>query len=120
MTEHLPEEFAVLEPFVADWALDTQEARHAKRLASSRAQIKAFYDAMLPHIPRILTVVDEYPLGELPPALRPLFALSLSLAEIAPHVELYRGDPGVPHAFAEMRFVAKHGGQATWKAEFPN
>jgi hypothetical protein len=120
MQASLPEEFAALEPFVAAWALDTQDARHAKRLATSRADIKTFYDAMVPRIPRILEVVDAYPLGTLPPELQPLFALSLSLAEIAPHVELYRGDPGVPHAFEETRFVAKHGRQATWKAEPPN
>jgi hypothetical protein len=52
--------------------------------------------------------------------LRCLFAMALSLAEIAPHVELYRGSVGVPHAFEEMRFVAKHGKKATWKAELPS
>jgi hypothetical protein len=120
MPASLPGEFAALEPFVAVWALDTQDARQARRLASSRGEIRTFYDAMLPHLPRILEVVDGYPLGSLPPELQPLFALSLSLAEVAPHVELYRGDPGVPHAFQESRFVAKHGRQATWKAEPPN
>jgi hypothetical protein len=65
-------------------------------------------------------MVDAYPLGELPEELRCLFALSLSLADAAPHVELYRGDLGVQHAFLESRFVARHGRQATRKAESSN
>lgn len=102
------------------WGLDSQDERQAKGLASSREELKAFCDAILPHIPRILEIADAYPLGQLPPELRCLFALSLSLGEIAPHIELYRGDPGVPHSFEERRFVAKHGKMPTWKAEAPN
>jgi hypothetical protein len=120
MTNRLPEEFAALEPFAEKWGLETQDERQAKRLGSSSAEIKEFYDAITPFIPRIMAIVDGYPLGELPPSLRCLFAMALSLAEIAPHVELYRGNVGVPHAFAEMRFVAKHGRMATWKAELPS
>lgn len=116
----LPIEFAELEPFAPIWGFDSQDERHAKRLATTRAEHRAFYDAMLPYLPRILEVVDAYPLGELPQELRCLFNLSLSLAEVAPHVELYRGDTGVPHAFQETRFVANHGRAATWKAELPN
>jgi hypothetical protein len=120
MTNRLPEEFAALERFVDTWSLETQDERQARRLASSSADIQEFYDAMVPFIPRIMTVVDAYPLGELAPSLHSLFALALSLAEIAPHIELYRGSIGVPHAFKETRFVAKHGGVPTWKAERPS
>ena len=50
-----------------------------------------------------------FPLGELPPASARLFHLALSLAEVAPHIELYGGDPKVPYSFDEARFVADHG-----------
>jgi len=31
---------------------------------------------------------------------------------VAPHIELYRGDPKVPYSFDEARFVADHGAVA--------
>jgi len=40
-----------------------------------------------------------------------LYYMSLALAEIAPHIELYRGDPNVPHSFEEERFIAVNGQQ---------
>jgi hypothetical protein len=43
----LPAEFAALEPF-SDWVLATERERYAKRLASSMAEMQAFYDAAFP------------------------------------------------------------------------
>ena len=105
----LPKSFEVLEPLVATWALATQDERQQRRIRSSRGELRAFYEAMLPRLPDILTHVDTFPLGELPPASARLFNLALSLAEVAPHIELYGGDPKVPHSFDEARFVADHG-----------
>jgi len=48
-------------------------------------------------------------LDTLPPPEQHLLYLTLSLAEVAPHVELYRGDPRVPFSFEEERFIAEHG-----------
>lgn len=108
----LPEAFADLAPF-RDWALPSADERQTRRRMSSKAELKAFYDAMLPRIEAILAEVDRYPLGSLPGALHPLYHLALSLAEVAPHIELYGGAPGVPYAFEETRFVATHGAQNT-------
>ncbi|MFG1478794.1 hypothetical protein V5F53_08995 [Xanthobacter sp. V4C-4] len=108
MTETLPADFQVLAPFAA-WALSTQDARQHKRITSTKAELKAFYDAVLPELPRILSYVDQFPLGQVAPEAKPVFWMALSMAEVAPHVELYRGDPQVPHAFDEARFVAEHG-----------
>ncbi len=105
----LPKSFEALEPLVATWALATQNARQLRRIQSTRGELRAFYDAMLPRLPDILTHVDGFPLGDLPPASARLFNLALSLAEVAPHIELYGGDPKVPHSFDEARFVADHG-----------
>lgn len=105
----LPASFEALEPLVPHWALGTQDARQHQRIHSTRGELKAFYDAMLPRLPDILAHVDKYPLGQLPDDARRLFWLALSLAEVAPHIELYRGDPKVPHSFDEARFVADHG-----------
>ena len=81
--------------------------------------LKAFYDATLPRLEAILAEVDKYPLGGLPEALQPLYNIALSLAEVAPHLELYGGAVGVPYAFEEARFVAVHGAQPTWQGLQP-
>ena len=108
----LPAEFADLAPFI-DWALPTADERQTRRRTASREGIRAFYDAILPRIEAILETVDRHKLGNLPAELHPLYHMALSLAEVAPHIELYGGAPGVPYAFDEARFVAVHGGQDT-------
>ncbi len=106
----LPTAFADLAPFI-DWALPSADERQTRRRTASRAELKAFYDAMLPRIEAILSAVDAYPLGKLPEELHAIYFLALSLAEAAPHMELYGGSPDVPYAFDEGRFIAAHGGQ---------
>ena len=108
----LPKAFADLTPYL-DWALPSADERQTRRRTATRQELKAFYDAMLPRIEAILAAVDAYPLGGLPETLHPLYYLALSLAEVAPHIELYGGAPGVPYAFEETRFVAAHGAQDT-------
>lgn len=108
----LPPEFADLAPFL-DWALPTADERYTYRRNATRAELRAFYDALLPRIETILALTDQYPLGQLPEELHPLYSLALSLAEVAPHIELYAGAPGVPYAFEETRFIAVHGNQNT-------
>ena len=109
MSTSLPKGFAVLKPLVEEWALPTQDARQAKRRNSSTETLQSFYVAVVPLLPKILEHVDEFPMGELPADSQRLFYLSLALAEVAPHIELYRGDPNVPHSFEEQRFIAAHG-----------
>lgn len=118
-TNRLPQEFSDLAPFL-DWALPTADERQTRRRTASKAELRAFYDAMLPRIEAVLAQVDAYPLGALPEPLHPLYDLALSLAEVAPHIELYGGAPGVPFAFEETRFVAMHGGQRTALGLSPN
>jgi len=110
----LPAGFGVLAPLVKDWALETQNEREKRRLASSPAELQSVYDQIFPFIERIMTESDRYPIGQLPPAHGRLFSLALSLAEIAPNVELYRGDIHVTNDFDERRFQARHGFHANW------
>ena len=83
MSGSLPKKFVDLDYLVPEWALATQNERQTRRARSTK--------------------------GELPPDTERLFFLALMLAEISPHVELYKGDPNVPHSFDETRFVAVHG-----------
>ena len=105
----LPPSFETLEPWVADWALGTENERRDKRLKSTRGPMTGFYQALQPELRRILKHVDEFPLGDMPEPSTRLFYLALMLAEIAPNVELYHGDPNVPHSYDEPRFVSVQG-----------
>ena len=109
MSGSLPEKFVDLEYLVPEWALATQNERQVRRGRSTKGELQAYYDALAPNLDAILEHVDRYPLGEMPPDTERLFFLALMLAEISPHVELYSGDPKVPHSFDENRFVAVHG-----------
>lgn len=114
----LPAAFADLAPWL-DWALPTADERQAKRLASTSAGLRQFYDGVLPRLEAILAEVDRHPLGALPAELQPIYNMALSLAEVAPHIELYNGAVGVPYAFEEGRFIAAHGDQPTWECRQP-
>ena len=105
----LPEGFEPLETWAPQWAMATQNRRWEKRLASTKDEITAFYDAVLPQLDRILNHADEFPIGELPEKSARLYDLALMLAEISPNVELYNGQPHIPHSFDESRFIAVHG-----------
>jgi len=109
MTDLLPDGFQDLETWVQEWAHPTQNGRWEKRLRSTREEIKTFYAVVQPELERMLAHCDQYPLGGLPDDAARLFALTLMAAEIAPNVELYAGDPNVPHSFEERRFIAVHG-----------
>jgi hypothetical protein len=105
----LPEGFETLETWASEWAMSTQNTRWDKRLASTREELIAFYQAVQPHLEEILEHADKFEIGELPEQSARLYALALMVAEIAPNVELYDGDPNVPFSFEEKRFIAVHG-----------
>lgn len=94
----LPAEFADLEPF-ADWIIDTQDARYERRLASSMAEMQAFYDAMFPRLPAVMEYCNQYPIDDLPEPVRNLMLLAYSLIQISFPVEAWR-QPHVPDAGA--------------------
>ena len=105
MAEHqLPEGFRDLEPYF-DWSLATDHERIIKRKTSSMAEITAFYQAMLPRMDAILSHLEQYPAeqdaSQVPANIQRLFFLTLSLAKIAPAVELY-GYP-VPEGLDALR-----------------
>ena len=89
--------------------MPTQNMRWDRRLASSREELINFHQALLPRLEDILEHVDSFEIWRLPEDSARLFDLALMLAEISPNVELYDGDPNVPHSFEERRFVAVHG-----------
>jgi hypothetical protein len=103
----LPAQFKDLEPFVATWALATERERNRKRLASTMEEIQAFYNAMLPRMETIIEYLNQFPLDRMPEDAQRLFYLTLSLAEVANAVELFK-QPGVIDGFDPERFIPMH------------
>lgn len=112
MSIELPGEFAELQPFADKWACATEYERASERRRSTQAELRAFYDTALRHLPAILERCERHPFGQVDGEDRHLYRLALSLAEVAPHVEFYDGDPRVPFAFREERLFGAHCGVA--------
>jgi len=85
----LPAEFASLEPF-SDWILVTERERYAKRLASSMAEMQAFYDAAFPLLERATTYLERFPVDSLPEPERNLLLLMMSLVTVSFPVEVWK------------------------------
>jgi hypothetical protein len=107
MSDHVfPEPFRDLEP-LAGWALETEAERNRKRLASTMAEIQAFYDAMLPRMEAVIDYLNQFLLEAMPADAQRLLHLTFSLAEVSTAVELFK-QPGVVDGYDARRFVAVH------------
>lgn len=102
----LPDEFGELEPFVCEWALESEQQRNQKRLVSSMEDLRRFYETMLRHMEAIIAHLSRFKLQDLPQPERRLFRLALSLMEVAPAVETY-ASPDVPDAIAAHRLIIR-------------
>jgi hypothetical protein len=94
----LPAEFADLEPF-ADWSLETESERYAKRLSSTMDELQAFYDAAFPRLPDVMAYLDRLDLNALPEDALHLLWLCYSLVNASFPVEVWR-QPRVPDSGA--------------------
>ena len=79
----LPAEFALLEPFTAQWAAPTTAERAKQRQQISEADRKTFFNTAKDHIERALTYLDTKKLGELDEQELCLMNLVLSFAHVA-------------------------------------
>ena len=107
--EHLPEEFGAIEPLLPVWGFATENERSEKRWRCSPQDFQSFYDAMMPHLPRVLEFLAGYGTADPPPEVRNLARLALAFAEASPHTEMYKNSTQVPNSFEARRFVAVHG-----------
>jgi hypothetical protein len=85
----LPSQFADLEPHL-DWDLATEPERYAKRLASSMAEMQAFYDVAFPRLEDAITYCDEYPLNDLPEDAKTLMHVMQSLVMVSFPIEAWK------------------------------
>jgi hypothetical protein len=98
MSPILPPEFADLEPY-ADWSLETEAERYAKRLSSTMDEMQAFYDAALPRLEAAMAHLDALPIDALPEDATRLLWLCYSLVNASFPVEVWR-QPRVPDSGA--------------------
>lgn len=89
MATSLPAEFADLEPFVG-WDLATEPERYAKRLASTMAEMQAFYDAAFPRLNDVIAYCDKYELHDLPDDARTLMHMMQSLVMVSFPIEAWK------------------------------
>jgi hypothetical protein len=94
----LPAEFADLEPYLA-WDLATEPERYAKRLASSMAEMQAFYDAAFARLEDAIAYCDKFPLDDLPGDARTLMHMMQSLITVSFPIEAWK-QPKVPDSGA--------------------
>jgi hypothetical protein len=97
-TNTLPAEFSALEQYL-DWDLATEPERYAKRLASSMAEMQAFYDVAFPKLEAVMDYCDKFPLDDLPEDARTLMHLMQSLVMVSFPIEAWK-QPRVPDSGA--------------------
>jgi hypothetical protein len=107
-SKSLPDLFSHLEPFADSWALATENERNQKRLGTNMEKMREFYDAILPSMAEILEYLNQFPLDSIPPDATRLLYLTLSLAEIALPIEMFK-QTIPPNSFDPHRLILVHG-----------
>jgi hypothetical protein len=85
----LPSDFADLERY-AEWAIPTERARYAKRLASTMDELQGFYDAAFPRMEAATAYLERYDLDDLPDDAKRLLWLYCALVTVSFPVEVWR------------------------------
>jgi hypothetical protein len=93
----LPQGFEALEPFVDYWAAETLSGRDTRRLDSTEAQRRSFYDAAKPLVAAAMDHLDSKPPAEHDAKDQRLMNLMLGLVHVALAVEAQR-DGEAEHA----------------------
>ena len=101
----LPPQFAALAPFVADWALPSEEARLAKLVRTPIAELKMFYDAMFARAEEMKRYLAGFRLDAMPEDAATLLDLLLTFVETAHPIELGWSETDIDDAFALDRMA---------------
>ena len=104
MNRALPPQFRDLEGFTAVWALATEKERHDNLVAHSVAQLRPFYDAMLPRMDEITLYLNRFPLEAMPADAQALFDLAMTFMESAHPIDLNWRVTDIEDKFPAHRF----------------
>jgi hypothetical protein len=95
----LPDGFADLEPYVAEWARPTRKERYDARLSKTIEELGAFYDAVAPRAEEAIAYLDRLDLNDLPEDAARLLALLYSLILVSYPVNVFM-QPRIPDSGA--------------------
>jgi hypothetical protein len=106
MTAVFPARFSTLDRF-ASWALPQEAERHKKKSAATMAEVREFYDAVLPLLPQVLEYLNEFDVSALPPREQRLLELCLAMVEAAMSIEMFN-EVNPKYLMPLDRFVPAH------------
>lgn len=95
----LPGKFAVLDSWVADWALATRTERYAMRLSKNIDELSAFYDAVAPLAEEAIEYLDTLDINDLPEDAGRLLNLLYSFILVSYPVNIFK-QPRIPDSGA--------------------
>jgi hypothetical protein len=95
----LPEQFAELEPYAAEWALPTRAERYAMRLSKTIDELEEFYDAVAAHAEAAIAYLDALDLNALPEDATRLLHLLYSMVLVSYPVNVFK-QPRIPDSGA--------------------
>ncbi|EQB03029.1 hypothetical protein L286_13495 [Sphingobium sp. HDIP04] len=98
----LPEKFAEWEGFVSAWCLPDTHARFQARYEGDPADLRHFYDSLMPRVEEALAYLDDFPLEAMEEPERNLMNLLMSLSHVAYGLERH-GAPRAPNAVYPSR-----------------
>ena len=118
ISKKLPAGFSDLEHLVEQWALPTETQRNRFHLSCSMAEVKDYYDTLLPRAEAIIEHLQALEANGKPASIpqesKNLFYLLLMLAEVSQSVEVH-GQIGVVDGFPSHRWHPEHE-DPDWKA----
>jgi hypothetical protein len=85
----LPKQFEVLNYFVNDWALDSEQARFEKRTTGKLDEIKVFYESIIKMMPDIMEYLKDKEVDPSEQADKNLLKLALSCVEVSRIFEVW-------------------------------
>ena len=95
----LPDGFADLEPYVADWARSTRQERYEVRLSKTIDELADFYDAIAKRAEQAIGYLDELDLNDLPEDATRLLQLLYSMILVSYPVNVFL-QPRIPDSGA--------------------
>jgi hypothetical protein len=100
----LPEAFADLEPFVAEWALPTRAQRYEARLSKPYGELVEFYDTVAPRAEEATTYLNGRDINALPVEAERLLHLLYSMILVSYAVNVFKQNriPDSGAAFFDM------------------
>jgi hypothetical protein len=100
----LPQGFADLEPFVAEWALPTRAERYEARLKKPYDELVTFYEAIAPRAEQAIAYLNELDINDLPEDAEKLLHLLYSMILVSYAVNVFKQNriPDSGAAFFDM------------------